>query len=79
MNGKPLEGIANSALDPDTGDVLTIPAIVFLGVGGAKHQCRPATDEELQNFQIRITHQDPGIFSYGQQKLREVLIEIFGA
>jgi hypothetical protein len=26
----------------------TITAVVFLGVGDVKHQCRPATDDELQ-------------------------------
>jgi hypothetical protein len=73
------EVIANTALDPDSNAVLTTSAIVFLGVLGAKHQCRPATDEELQQLATESPIKAPAFFNYGRQRFCDVLIEVFGA
>ena len=58
---------------------LTIPAVVFVGVVGAKHQCRPATDEDLQGVKAELPLQTPPFFKYGWQRLCEVLVEVMGA
>jgi hypothetical protein len=58
---------------------LTIPAVVFVGVGGAKHQCRPATREDLQSVETESTLQTPPFFKYGWQRFCEVLVEVMGA
>jgi hypothetical protein len=56
----------------------TISAIVFMGVVGAKHQCRPATDEDLQQPKTEPIR-DPTIYRLGQQRLCEMLVEVMGA
>jgi hypothetical protein len=58
---------------------LTIPAVVFVGIAGAKHQCRPATDEDLQGVETESPLQTPPFFKYGWQRLCEVLVEVMGA
>jgi hypothetical protein len=59
--------------------VLTIPAIVFLGVVGAKHQCRPATDKELQRIPTESPIKEPTLLRYGLLTTSELLVEVFGA
>jgi hypothetical protein len=54
---------------------MTIPAIVFGGVGEAKHQCRPATEEESQRGETELPITVPGFFKYGWQRFCEVLVE----
>jgi hypothetical protein len=73
------EVFANTRFDPDSEAVLTIPAIVFLGVVGAKHQCRPATDEELRRAETEAPIKAPAFFTYGRQRFCELLVEVFGA
>jgi hypothetical protein len=74
------EVIENTDLDPRSSEaVVTIPAIVFLGVVGAKHQCRPATGEELQRVRTESPLKAPTFFKYGWQTYCELLVEVFGA
>jgi hypothetical protein len=57
---------------------VTISAVVFLGVVGVKHQCRAATEEDLQNPQTEPIR-DPTGFLFGQQRFKELLVEVMGA
>lgn len=53
--------------------MLTIQAVVFLGVVGVRHQCRPATDEELQQPETESPIKAPTAFMYGWQRFSELL------
>jgi len=53
-------------------------AVVFTGVVGAKHQCRAATSEDLQQFKPELIR-DPTIYRLGQQRFHELLVEVMGA
>lgn len=48
---------------------LTIPGVVFVGVVGAKHQCRPATRGGLAERGDRITSSDTPIFPVWMAKI----------
>jgi hypothetical protein len=63
----------------DFDSMLTISAIKFLGVGDSKHQCRPATEEELKRLSIEVPIEDPSWFYFGKQRMCELLVEVFGA
>jgi len=58
---------------------LTIQAVVFVGVVGAKHQCRPATREDLQGVETESPLQTAPFFKYGRQRCCEILVEVMGA
>jgi len=66
-------------LNTDLKAMLTITAIVFLGQVGTKHQCRPATDEELQRAEIGPPVNEPTWFRFAQQRFYELLVEVMGA
>jgi hypothetical protein len=70
--------IPQVALNTDFETMRTISAIVFMGVVGAKHQCRPATDEDLQQPETEPPG-DPTIYRLGQQRFHEMLVEVMGA
>src|SRR5271157_1255780 len=59
------EVIVNTHIEAET--AITIPALVFLGVVGVKHQCRPATDEELQRAETESPIKEPTAFMFGRQ------------
>ena len=64
----------------DFEEMLVISAVVFLGVVGVKHQCRPATDEDLQEPEAETEPlKEPTGFSFGQQRFHEFLVEVMGA
>jgi hypothetical protein len=69
------EVISNTDLET----MLTIPALVFLGVVGVKHQCRPATDEELRRPEAESLIKTPTGFMFGRQRFYEFLVEVMGA
>jgi hypothetical protein len=58
---------------------LTISAVVFVGVVGAKHQCRPATREDLKSVETESPLQAPPFFKYGWQRFCDLLVEVMGA
>ena len=55
------------AAHTDLDTLQTIPAIVFLGVVGAKHQCRPATGDELQGTDTESPIKEPTGFMFARQ------------
>ena len=57
----------------------TISAIVFLGVDGAKHQCRAITPEDFRQAAVELPLKDPTVFLFGQQRFKEMLVEVMGA
>lgn len=59
--------------------MLTIPAVTFQGVGGVKHQCIPATDEELERPQAESLITEPTGFMFCRQRRCELLVEVMGA
>jgi hypothetical protein len=58
--------------------MLIVSAIVFQGVVDVKHQCRPATAEDLQRPMVGAIKEPTG-FSLGEQRYCELLVEVFGA
>src|SRR5271157_2385191 len=70
------EVIVNTQIEAET--MLTIPALVFVGVVGVKHQCRPATDEELQRAETESPIKAPTGFMLGRQRFCELLVEVMG-
>jgi hypothetical protein len=62
--------------DFETG--VTISGLVFIGILGEKHQCRPATNEEMQQPEAERIREATG-FMYAQQRFSEVLVEVLGA
>jgi hypothetical protein len=69
--------IPDVLLNTDFETMLTIPAVTFLGVVGVKHQCRPATAEELQRPQTETIGEPTG-FMFGRQRFRELMVEVMG-
>jgi len=69
------EVISNTDID----SMLTIPAVVFQGVIGDKHRCRPASEEELQGAATELPSREPTGFMYGNQRFCELLVEVMGA
>jgi hypothetical protein len=65
-------------LNSDLEAMLIVSAVAFQGVVGAKHQCRPATEEDLQRPIVGAIKEPTG-FSLGQQRFCELLVEVFGA
>ncbi len=57
----------------------TISALVFLGVAEVKHQCRPATEEDLVRTEAEPPIKEPTGFTFGNQRFCEFLVEVFGA
>jgi hypothetical protein len=57
----------------------TISAVVFLGVVGVKHQCRPATEEDLRKAETELPTKEPTGFMFSQQRFNELLVEVMGA
>jgi hypothetical protein len=47
-------------------------------MAGDSNQCRPATDEDLQQPKTEPIR-DPTIYRLGQQRLCEMLVEVMGA
>jgi protein-disulfide isomerase-like protein with CxxC motif len=62
--------------DFETG--ITIAGLVFTGILGHKHQCRPATDDEMQQQEAERIREATG-FMYAQQRFSELLVEVLGA
>jgi hypothetical protein len=69
------EVIANT----DFETMLTTSALVFLGVADVKHQCRPATEEDLLRAEKESPIKEPTGFMFGNQRFCEVLVEVTGA
>jgi len=67
----------NASTDFET--MVTISALVFLGVEDVKHQCRAATDEDLLRANAGLPIKEPTGFMFKNQRLCELLIEVFGA
>jgi hypothetical protein len=65
-------------LNTDFETMLTVSAIVFLGVVDVKYQCRAATEEDLQQCG-QETLREPTGFLLGQQRFYELLVEVMGA
>lgn len=61
----------------DFEEMFIISAVVFLGVVGVKHQCRPATNEDLLWGEAEPLKEPTG-FLFGQQRFNEVLVEVIG-
>lgn len=55
-----------------------VAAVMFEGVVGVKHQCRPATREEFRQVQTELAAQEPTLFMLGRQRFNELLVEVFG-
>jgi hypothetical protein len=70
-----LEVLVNTDIEA----MLTIPALVFLGVVGVKHRCRPATNEELLRAETESPTKEPTGFMFGRQRFCEMLVEAMGA
>jgi hypothetical protein len=66
-------------LSTDFEAMVTISALVFLGVVGVKHQCRPVTKEDLRRAETELHTQEPTGFMFGQQRFKEMLVEVMGA
>jgi hypothetical protein len=58
--------------------MLTVSAVVFLGVSDVKHRCRAATEEDLQRSEEQMLREPTG-FLLGQQRFYELLVEVMGA
>ena len=56
----------------------TISAVVFIGVQDVKHECRPATDEELERPATESPLREPEDFVFTKQRLSDILLEVFG-
>jgi hypothetical protein len=69
------EVIANT----DFESMLTTSALVFLGVAEVKHQCRPATEEDLVRTETESPIKEPTGFMFSNQRFCEVLVEVMGA
>ena len=69
------EVFANSDIEASA----PILAVVFLGVVGAKHQCRPATAQELLRPDPESPIPDPTGFMFANQRFCEMLVEVLGA
>jgi hypothetical protein len=52
--------------------------VMFLGVAGGRHQCRPATAEELQRPDSESPITDPTGFMFANQRFCEVLVDVMG-
>jgi len=57
----------------------TISAVAFLGVVGVKHQCRPVTEEDFREEVTELPTKEPTVFMFGQQRIKEILVEVMGA
>ena len=57
----------------------TISAVVFLGVVGVKHQCRAITPEDFRQAVVELPFREPPGFMFGQQRFKEMLVEVMGA
>ena len=68
------DGFANSDIEAS----VPVLAVVFLGVVGGRHQCRPATDEELQRTDPESPIKEPTGFMFARQGFCEFLAEVFG-
>jgi hypothetical protein len=67
-------------LNTDLDAMLTIPAVVFLGVVDVKHQCRAAaSDEERQGAPTEPSSRKPTSFMFARQRFCDFLVEVFGA
>ncbi len=56
-----------------------ILGVVFLGVIGTKHQCRPATADELQQMCLEPAIKEPTDFIFANQRFCELMVEVMGA
>jgi hypothetical protein len=65
-----------SSTDSET--MTIIRGLVFLGIGGAKHECRPATVEEWDQPETEKPIRDPSGFAFCQQRRCDLLVEVFG-
>jgi hypothetical protein len=63
----------------DFESMTTISSVVFLGVVGVKHHCKPATEEEFRQAETDLPIAAPTGFRFGQQRFREMLVEVMGA
>ena len=66
-------------LNTDIETMLTIPAVTFVGVVDVKHQCRPATHEDLRDAQTDSLIKEPTVFMFGRQRFSEFMVEVMGA
>ena len=66
-------------LKTDFEALLTISAITFTGVVGVKHQCRVATDDEVQRPAKDALIKQPTGFMFAKQRFCELLAEVVGA
>jgi hypothetical protein len=57
----------------------TTSAVVFLGVVGVKHQCRPVTEGDFREKVTDLPIVEPTAFMFGQQRFKEILVEVMGA
>jgi len=57
----------------------TISAVIFLGVDGVKHQCRAITPEDFRQAMVELPIKEPTGFLFGQQRIKEMLVEVMGA
>jgi hypothetical protein len=69
------EVLANADFEAMT----TISAVIFLGVVGVKHQCRPVTEEDFREEVTDLPTKEPTVFMFGQQRAKEILVEVMGA
>ena len=51
----------------------------FLGVVGVKHQCRAITPEDFRQAVVELRIKEPTGFMFGQQRFKEMLVEVMGA
>src|ERR1700691_2633032 len=65
-------------LNTDCETMLTVSAVVFLGVSDVRHQCRAATEEDLQRSEAEMLREPTG-FLLAQQRFYELLAEVMGA
>jgi hypothetical protein len=71
--------ISEVLLHTDFEAMTTISAVVFLGVVGGKHQCRPATNDDIGGGLTDLPIAEPTGFMFGQPRIKEMLVEVMGA
>jgi hypothetical protein len=48
-------------------------------VVGVKHQCRAITPEDFRQAVVELRIKEPTGFMFGQQRFKEMLVEVMGA
>ncbi len=71
--------IPEGSKDRSATDGDPVYGVVFLGVLGAKHQCRPATPDQLQQMCSEPAIKKPTDFMFANQTFCDFLVDVMGA